>query len=81
MTAPVPPAASTAAALEGRLIDLEIRITHHERMAEELSQVVAAQDRTISLLTRRMQALVDKLRGLEGGWTPSPQDERPPPHY
>lgn len=67
--------------LEHRLIDLETRITHHERMAEEMSQVMVAQGRTIDILTRRVQALIEKLRSAEAGWSPSPQDERPPPHY
>ncbi|MDZ5647916.1 SlyX family protein [Nitrospirillum sp. BR 11828] len=67
--------------VEQRLIDLETRIAHHERMAEELSQVVADQGRTIDMLTARMRRLVARLQEAEAGWRPSPQDEKPPPHY
>ncbi|ASG20674.1 SlyX family protein [Nitrospirillum viridazoti] len=67
--------------VEQRLIDLEMRITHHERMAEELSQVVADQGQMIDMLTARVHRLLARLQEAEGGWRPSPQDEKPPPHY
>jgi SlyX protein len=67
--------------LERRLIDLETRMAHHERMAEELSQVVAEQARTIDGLNRRIRFLTERLTEAEAGWERSPQDERPPPHY
>jgi SlyX protein len=67
--------------VEQRLIDLEMRITHHERMAEELSQVVADQGQVIDMLTARMRRLLARLQEAESGWRPSPQDEKPPPHY
>ncbi|EGX99512.1 MULTISPECIES: SlyX family protein [Nitrospirillum] len=67
--------------VEQRLIDLEMRITHHERMAEELSQVVADQGQMIDMLTARVRRLLARLQEAEGGWRPSPQDEKPPPHY
>ncbi|MEA1676393.1 SlyX family protein [Nitrospirillum sp. BR 11163] len=67
--------------VEQRLIDLEMRITHHERMAEELSQVVADQGQMIDMLTARVRRLLARLQEAEAGWRPSPQDEKPPPHY
>jgi SlyX protein len=67
--------------LENRLVALESRLAHHERMAEELSDCVLRQGRSIDLLTRQVSALRDRVRELENRWAPSPQDERPPPHY
>lgn len=66
---------------EQRLIALETRLTHHERMAEELSDVLAEQQRTIELLTAQVKRLTARMRDLAAGWSPSPQDDKPPPHY
>jgi len=68
-------------ALERRVVELESRLAHHERMAEELSAVVAEQARAVDLLTAQVRRLNDRLRLVEDGWERSPQDERPPPHY
>jgi len=67
--------------LERRLIELETRIAYHERMAEDLSSVIAEQGRTIDLLSERVQRLIQRVRELEQGWERSPQDDKPPPHY
>lgn len=67
--------------IEERLIALESRLTHHERMAEEMSDVIAEQQRTIDLLTLQMRRLSERMRDMAAGWSPSPQDDRPPPHY
>lgn len=65
---------------EQRLTDLEIRFAHQERTIEELSDMVAAQGRTIDLLTERVRRLVERVREVEA-WRPSPSDDKPPPHY
>ena len=67
--------------LESRLIDLEARLAHHERMAGELSAVLFEQGRTIDLLTAQVRRLRERLAELESGAERSPQDDRPPPHY
>lgn len=67
--------------LERRLIELESRVAHHERMAEDLSSVIADQGRTIDVLNERVRRLIGRLRELEAGWERSPQDDKPPPHY
>ncbi|MGE5515640.1 MAG: SlyX family protein [Bacteroidota bacterium] len=69
------------ATLELRLIELESRLAHHERMAEELSSVIAEQGQTIDLLNERVRRLMGRLREVEAGWERSPADDRPPPHY
>ncbi|MBF0305325.1 MAG: SlyX family protein [Alphaproteobacteria bacterium] len=68
-------------ALEHRLIELEARLAHHERMAEEMSAVMARQDREIERLTSQLRQVVERLRGVEAGWERSPQDDKPPPHW
>lgn len=69
------------AELLARVVELEIRLAHHERMADELSAVVADQGRTIDRLTERLRRLADRIADAEAGWRPSPQDEKPPPHW
>jgi SlyX protein len=68
-------------ALEERLIELETRVAYYERMAEDLSSVIADQGRTIDILTERVRRLTGRLREVEAGWDRSPQDDKPPPHY
>lgn len=68
-------------AQEQRLVDLEMRLAHHERMAEDLSAIIAEQGRTIDLMAERLRRLTERVRELEAGWERSPQDDRPPPHY
>jgi SlyX protein len=67
--------------MQERLIALETRLSHHERMAEELSDVLANQQRTIELLTAQIRRLTGRLQDMATNWSPSPQDDRPPPHY
>jgi len=67
--------------LQQRVIALESRITHHERMAEEMSDVLAEQQRVIDLLTAQVRRLNGRLQEMAAGWSPSPQDDKPPPHY
>lgn len=64
-----------------RLAALESRLSHHEVMAEELSEVVTLQGRTIDNLTAEIRRLRARLAAAEAGYTVSPQDEKPPPHY
>lgn len=66
---------------DARLTELEIRAAHYERMAEELSSVIADQGRTLDILVERVRRLVERVRELEAGWERSPQDDKPPPHY
>jgi len=64
-----------------RLTDLECRMLHFERMAEDLSDVIARQDETIKRLVAQVQQLTERLREGDAPWEASPQDSRPPPHY
>jgi len=64
-----------------RLTDLEIRLAHHEQMVEELSDVIARQDRVIDMMSLKLHRLIERLRAVETGRDASPQDDKPPPHY
>ncbi len=68
-------------ALDQRLTDLESRLAHHEKMAEEMSQVLFEQGRTIDRLTAQLRRLREQMAEVEFGGGRSPQDDRPPPHY
>jgi len=68
-------------ALDGRLIALEIRLAHFERMAEDMSDVLAEQARTIDLLHAQLRRLRQRMEEIRVEGEGSPQDDRPPPHY
>ena len=65
--------------MEDRIIALETRLAHTEKLAEDLSDVLAEQAQTIDLLTQQIRRLQERLGEL--AWERSPQDDRPPPHY
>jgi len=65
---------------ESRLVELESRLAHHERMAEDLSEVVAEQGRAIDSLTLQVRRLAERLQEAEDGLRQQLPD-RPPPHY
>lgn len=55
---------------------IEERLAHLERLADDLSDVVARQDREIDALKARVAFLLDREAGRE---EPAPID--PPPHW
>lgn len=67
--------------VESRLIELETRLAHYERLAEDLSAVMAEQGRIIDRMAAQVRRLSERLAELEAGWPRSPQDDKPPPHY
>ena len=66
---------------DDRLTELESRLAHHERAAEDFSDVLAEQARALDDLSRRLQRLTDRVAALEADWGVAPPDERLPPHY
>ena len=64
---------------ELRLTELEVRLTHHERVTEDLSAVLIEQQRIIDLLRSQVTHLRDRIGALER--EQSQLDDRPPPHY
>ena len=65
------------AELEARVMELELRYTEQQALMEELSEVIAGQQKTIDLLTVELRLLKKKLEG-EPGVTDSGAVERPP---
>jgi len=55
------------AALEARIVELEIRYTHQESTVETLSEVVRAQYALIERLQRALDALRDSLDAEDEG--------------
>jgi len=65
--------------LSGRIDSLEIQVTHHERIIEDLNATIMAQWRQIDSLVRQVAQFDSRLREL--GTTPAVGQEPPPPHY
>jgi SlyX protein len=65
------------AELERRIVDLELRFMQQEKLSEELSQVIADQQRAIDRLVGEVRTLREQ---VIAGAEPGPKDERPP-HY
>ena len=62
-------------ALEGRVVELEQRYMRLEKTVDDLSGVVAAQQKHIDHLERELGSLLQRL----GAFEPGPNE--PPPHY
>jgi SlyX protein len=62
----------------GRIDDLEVRLTHHERTIAELNEIVSEQWRRIDLLERHFTQMREEMRNLV---PPNTGEEPPPPHY
>ena len=67
--------------LTQRLIDIERRLAHSERMTEDLSAIVAKQAAEISVLNQKIALMTQRLKESAGAWDPSPRDSELPPHY
>lgn len=63
-----------------RLVELESRLAHHERLSEDLSSVIAQQGQEIDNLTRQVRRLIERVEDLENALR-STQGDGPPPHY
>lgn len=62
--------------MDERLIELEIRIAHQDRVIAALDEVV----RAFTTRVERLEQQLDALRGAAGAVPLGPADE-PPPHY
>ncbi|MEM6388939.1 MAG: SlyX family protein [Pseudomonadota bacterium] len=65
-----------------KLEQIETSLTHLHRTVEELSDVIARQDKEIQALSQRVEFLMQReaAREQEGGAVVF-GDEPPPPHY
>ena len=64
----------------GRLLDLETRNTHLERMVQELSEGLYAQQRQIERIEAQLRKVTERLKDFNPSQNDLPQNERPP-HY
>ena len=64
-----------------RLTELEIALTHQERVAEELSEIVRAQADRLDLVERSLAKLAERLAELEARDAPPPAAGARPPHW
>ena len=64
-----------------RLDQIEEKLAHLERAVNELSDVVARQQKELDRATDRHHRLVDKLAAMESDFGPSATAEEKPPHY
>ncbi len=62
--------------LEVRVVELEVRYAHQERMIEELNGVIIEQQKEISRIHADLRRLAD--RALQSN---EPIHNEPPPHY
>jgi SlyX protein len=67
----------SGAALQRRIVNLELRFMQQERLIEELNQVVVEQQRALERMAIAMRTLQEQVRA---GAEAMPKDERPP-HY
>ena len=66
---------------EDRLVDIESKLAHQDKLLLDLNDVVAAQQEQIMQLEQLCQTLIDRVRAMsEALPTATPSDERPP-HY
>ena len=64
-----------------RLAAIEEKLAHLERAVNELSDVVARQQKELDRATDRHQRLMDKMAAMESDLGASATTEEKPPHY
>ena len=69
------------AGMSPRLDAIEEKLAHLERAVNELSDVVARQQKDLERALERNQRLIDKLAALESDLGASATAEEKPPHY
>jgi SlyX protein len=69
------------AALEQRLIELEMRLSFQEQALAELSEALAASRKEAARAAELLERALSELRQPRGDQYPDPASEPPPPHY
>jgi len=67
--------------LAARVVELETRVAFQDQTVQELNETVIRQQREIDNLTRELETLRGRLRGLAPSPVVPPDEETPPPHY
>ena len=61
-----------------RLLTIETRLAHQDKMIADLNEVITAQWRKIDTLERQLSRLREEVENFEPS---NGQPEKPPPHY
>ncbi len=61
--------------------EIEERLAHLMRAVDDLSDVVARQEREIAVLTRQVRMLMEREAEREAGLAEAPAANVPPPHW
>ena len=64
-----------------RIVALEVRVAHQDRVIEDLNALVTEQWKQIDALAKQVQRMTDRLQRVEENSPSSDAPEPPPPHY
>lgn len=66
--------------MEKRLLELEEQVAHLSRLTDDLSDIIARQERELALVSRRVEMLMERAaeREVQEGGTVPLADEKPP---
>ncbi|TCO79740.1 SlyX protein [Plasticicumulans lactativorans] len=67
--------------MEDRIIELEIRLAHHEVLLGDLNDVVVRQARELDRLARELALLREQVKAQAELNLAARGEEPPPPHY
>jgi SlyX protein len=65
---------------EQRLIEIETRLAHQDRLLGDLDLALTSQQAQLTRLEQMCQKLIDHMRSMSDAEADEPGDERPP-HY
>ena len=72
---------SDIAALEARLVELEMRLAFQENALAEMSDALAAARLEAERNAALVRRVMDELKSSRASFLADPADEPPPPHY
>ena len=64
-----------------RIVALEVRVAHQDRVIEDLNALVTEQWKQIDALAKQVERMADRLRRVEDNVPAPDAPEPPPPHY
>jgi SlyX protein len=64
-----------------RIVALEVRVAHQDRVIEDLNALVTEQWKQIDALAKQVERMTDRLQRVEENAPSSDTPEPPPPHY
>jgi len=64
-----------------RIVTLEVRVAHQDRVIEDLNTLVTEQWKQIDALAKQVERMTDRLQRVEENAPSSDTPEPPPPHY